>query len=86
MGIRPEDIHDAESYIESRSDSIINAKVEVKEILGAESYLYLAIEGINVMARVSTRSSAKAGDVIKVSLDINRIHLFDKQTERVIVD
>jgi multiple sugar transport system ATP-binding protein len=86
MGIRPEDIHDAESYIESRSDSIINAKVEVKEILGAESYLYLVVEGINIMARVSTRSKAKAGDVIKMALDTNRIHLFDKETERVIAD
>ncbi|WP_371373780.1 ABC transporter ATP-binding protein [Sporomusa aerivorans] len=86
MGIRPEDVHSEEIHKEALADNIISAKVEVREILGAESYLYLAVEGFNLIARVSTRSAVKAGDVIKVSLDTNRIHLFDKETERTIVD
>ncbi|HWR06760.1 sn-glycerol-3-phosphate ABC transporter ATP-binding protein UgpC [Sporomusa sp.] len=84
MGIRPEDVHDEEIHGESLADNIISAKVEVREILGAESYLYLAVEGFNLIARVSTRSAVKAGDVIEVFLDTDRIHLFDKETEKTI--
>ena len=36
-------------------------------------------------ARVSSRSKARAGDVIKVAIDPNKIHIFDRDTERYIV-
>ena len=38
-----------------------------------------------MIARVSARSTSRAGDKIKVALDVSRIHLFDKDTERYIV-
>ena len=54
--------------------------------MGAEIYLYLKCgEETNLIARVSSRSTSRAGDKIKVALDISRIHLFDKDTERCIV-
>ena len=38
-----------------------------------------------LIARVSSRSTSRAGDQIKVALDVSRIHIFDKDTERCIV-
>ena len=38
-----------------------------------------------LIARVSSRSKSRAGDVIKVALDVSRIHIFDKDTEKCIV-
>ena len=84
-GIRPECIHDDPMYLERFADSVIEADVEVTELMGAEIYLYLiAGEEQNLIARVASSSQARAGDKIKVALDPERIHLFDKDTERFI--
>ncbi len=85
MGIRPEDIHDEEAMVASQPESVVDAFVEVTEMLGAESYLYLTIAGIAFTARVNQRSTAKVNDTIKVMMDTNRIHLFDKDTELAIL-
>ena len=81
MGIRPEDIHDEEAMVASQPESVVDAFVEVTEMLGAESYLYLTIAGIAFTARVNQRSTAKVNDTIKVMMDTNRIHLFDTDTD-----
>ena len=39
-----------------------------------------------ISARVSNRSTARIGDRIKIAIDPNRIHLFDKETEKTIVN
>ena len=85
MGIRPECIHDEPMYLSSMPESVIETDVEVTELMGAEVYLYLVAEEQNLIARVSSRSTARAGDVIKVAIDMSRVHLFDKDTERYIV-
>jgi multiple sugar transport system ATP-binding protein len=66
-------------------ESVIETDVEVTELMGAEIYLYLVSEEQNMIARVSSRSKARAGDIIKVAIDMSRVHLFDKETERYIV-
>lgn len=86
MGIRPEDIHDEAVYLESMPESVVNANVEVIEMLGSETLLYLFIEDISVTARVNPRTTARTGDTIKVAFDTNKIHLFDKDTEKVITN
>ena len=85
MGVRPECIHDEPMYLSSMPESVIETDVEVTELMGAEIYLYLVAEEQNMIARVSSRSKARAGDIIKVAIDMSRIHLFDKETERYIV-
>jgi multiple sugar transport system ATP-binding protein len=86
LGIRPEDIHDEPQYLDQMADDVVDAKIEVTELLGAEIYLYMEIDGANATttARVNPRSKAKPGDVIKVALDPNKIQIFDKETEKVI--
>ena len=86
LGIRPESIHDEEMYLSNATTGVIDAYVEITEMMGAETYLYLVCEGNNLTARVCPRSTAKPGDDIKVAIDPNRIHIFDKETERAIVN
>jgi multiple sugar transport system ATP-binding protein len=86
MGIRPEDLHDEEMFLEASPETIVDADVEVTELLGAETFLYMIVNGQNMTARVSPRSIAKAGDKIKIALDVNKIHLFDKETELTIIN
>ncbi len=88
VGIRPENIHDEAMYLESMPDSIVEAHVDLVEMLGAETFLYMIIEGATATttARVNARSKTKTGDVIKVAFDANKIHMFDKETERTIIN
>ena len=87
LGVRPECLHDEEHYIESMPDAVISANVEVTELMGAEIYLYLVTTGVdeedqNLIARVSPRSEVRAGDSVKIAVDLSRVHVFDKDTER----
>ncbi len=92
VGIRPECLHDDPVHVNSMPDSVINATVEVTELMGAEIYLYLSFDGQedatngkNIIARVSARSTSRAGDQIQIAFETTRMHIFDKDTERCIV-
>ncbi len=85
LGIRPEDIHDEPSFIADRPDCVCDAFVDVTEMMGAETYLYLTIAGVPFTARVNQRSTAKINDTIKVAFETNKLHLFDKDTELAII-
>ena len=81
MGIRPEDIHDDEAFLSTYPDAVVDAYVDVTEMMGAETYLYLVINNAPCVARVNQRTATKEDDTIKVGFDCNRIHFFDKETE-----
>ncbi|ERI94532.1 ABC transporter, ATP-binding protein [Clostridiales bacterium oral taxon 876 str. F0540] len=85
MGIRPENLDDSEDFIAKHQDAVISASVEVTELMGAETYIYLSKGKANIVARVDGSSKAKAGDVLKVALDTSKIHVFDKETENTII-
>ena len=86
MGIRPECIHDEEMFISSAKTGVIDTTVEVAEMMGAETYLYLNCVGIQMTARVSPRNNVRPQDKIKVAIDPNRIHIFEKDTEKAVVN
>ena len=81
MGIRPEDVHNEEDLVAANPDGVVEANVEVTELMGAETYLYMNCEGQSINARVSPTSTAKPGDKITIALEPAKIHLFDKDTE-----
>ncbi len=85
-GIRPECIHDEPVYLSQFPDWVIDAHVDVTELMGAETHLYLQVtEEQSLVAKVSSRSKAKPDDDVKIAIDVTRLHLFDKDTERFIV-
>ena len=85
MGIRPENIHDEEMYLSADKTGIIEADVDVTEMLGAETFLYITCEGIPLTARVSPRCTARPGDTIKLAIDANKVHLFDPSDEHALL-
>ena len=86
LGIRPEDLHDEEAWLTASPKSVIEATIRVYELLGAEVYLYFDIEDANFTARVNPRTTARVGSTVKLALDMSKIHVFDKDTELVIVN
>ncbi len=86
LGIRPEDVHDEEMFIEASPNTVIEATIRVYEMLGAEVYLYFDYEGTSMTARVNPRTTARTGDTVKFALDAEKIHVFDKETEKTITN
>ena len=86
VGIRPEDIHDDPDFIAANPGSVITSKIKVYELLGAEVFLYFDVEGTQMTARVNPRTELRTGDDAKFALDMNRIHIFDKETELTITN
>lgn len=84
FGIRPEDIHEQQSYIDAHPDSVVDFVVNVVEMLGAELNIIGTVDAFDVTAKTDPRYPVKVGDTVKVAFDQNRLHLFDKETEKVI--
>lgn len=84
MGIRPEHLSDKEELIKTYPDSVFSADVEVTELMGAETYLYLSKENHSFTARVNGSSKSKSGDKVTIALLPQNIHLFDKESELTI--
>ncbi len=82
LGIRPEDLEDVEFIRDAKESSVINAKVEVTEPMGAEIYVYVDIDGVLITARVNPRSKFKSGNEVKMHVDIETLHFFNKTTEK----
>ena len=86
LGIRPEHVHDEPAILSKTTEGIVETDVEVTELMGAETYLYLTCDGCSLTARVNPSSTAKSGDRIKVAFDLSKIHLFDRETEKTILN
>ena len=86
LGIRPEDIHDESSFIEGAQGATFTTTIRLYELLGAEVYLYFDIEGFDCTARVNPRTQARIGDNVTMAMDLQKLHIFDKDTEQVITN
>ena len=85
MGIRPEDIYDKEEVIEKLSEWAFELKVDVSELLGAESQITVKLPGTDrvgqsVTAKVPARADVHMGDMLKLAFDMNKCHFFDPET------
>jgi ABC-type sugar transport systems, ATPase components len=86
LGIRPEDIHSDENSFSDTNNSVIDATIEVSELMGSEVYLYLKYGEDPLMARVPTSTLSDSKAELKVAFDMNKTHLFDKETEQAIIN
>jgi multiple sugar transport system ATP-binding protein len=86
MGIRPESISANPEFIAANPDCTLEADIEVLEMLGSETYLYLYVNEISMTARVQPDTKAKAGQKVKIAFDTTKCHLFDKETEKTIIN
>ena len=85
LGIRPENVDDSEMFL-ATSKCVFEAKVNVYELLGAEVFLYFDLGDTPITARVDPRTTARPGDTIKFAFDLEKMHIFDKETEQAIAN
>ena len=85
FGIRPEYLDDSKELVADNPNEVVEGKVEVIELMGSESYIYIKVGGIQLTVRVNGTTGLKVGDVAKIHMDASRIHIFNKETEARIV-
>jgi multiple sugar transport system ATP-binding protein len=75
-GIRPENIFVANSD----SADNISGTVDVYEMLGSTSNLYITVNGQQLVATMGPEVHANVGDAINIGFDASKLHLFDNES------
>ena len=83
VGIRPEDVTVDNEFIVKNPDKVLTAELEVSELMGSESYLYLDYSGQKLTARVDAASPAN--ETVELGILTDRIHLFDPNSTSNII-
>ncbi len=86
FGIRPEDIYDKQivNLIQPTPGNTVTVDVDVIEPLGNDVEMYLKVGDVSLIAMIDSASQAKIGDRIEVVFDMDKSHLFDKETEQAL--
>ncbi|NGO52807.1 ABC transporter ATP-binding protein [Allomesorhizobium camelthorni] len=85
LGLRPENFHERPPIdVDPALTVPVEVDVELAEPMGAEVHLNAALRSRSIVARVSPRCQARAGDRLTLTADLSSAHLFDRETERAI--
>jgi len=82
MGLRPEHIHDPEYPPPGITAALIEAQIEITELMGNEVNAFFTSKTLNFMGRFDPRTKITIGMTKTAAFDMSRIHMFDKQTEQ----
>jgi len=85
VGIRPDDILYTEhkDRIDHPSPSIA-LRATVSELLGNEYYIHADYQNIDLVCKVAADKKVLAGDSVEFVFNMDKIHLFDKLSEKAI--
>ncbi|HLE54424.1 MAG TPA: ABC transporter ATP-binding protein [Thermoplasmata archaeon] len=85
FGIRPEDLYDRLFAQAMRPESAFPAKVDVKEPMGSDLFLYLRTGDLTVHARMNPATKVEVDGTLDVYVDMGKMHLFDRESGEAIV-
>lgn len=88
LGVRAEDVKTDKDYIDKHNKHSFKANLKVVEQLGNETLLYFNIPEIidEFIIRTNERKMWKLNEDINLAFDMERIKLFDKETEASVLD
>ena len=84
--IKETTMQEAEDNKNRLGNELFDAKINVYELLGAEVFLYFDLADFPMTARVDPRTTARPGDTVKFAIDVEKIHVFDKETTHTITN
>jgi multiple sugar transport system ATP-binding protein len=79
-GIRPEDIVPEDHGAKPLNSVPFAAGVNLTEMLGNETLLFLTAGGQELIARMQQPRYVEQDEVLRFNLNIDRVHLFDRET------
>lgn len=86
VGIRPSDIYlqqDTECKVKS---CLINSQIEIRELMGSESYIYVRANNTRFNIRRDGNFECELKGDLNFVIDTEKIHLFDKESEKTITN
>ena len=83
LGLRPEHLTDARAQLEPGVVAF-EAKLDVTEPMGMETFVYFNVNGTQVCGRVNPTSGPADGAPMRMAADLNNMHLIDAPNDRVI--
>ena len=97
LGVRPEDIHQDQLFISNSPDTVVKARIDVIEKLGAETQIYCELDyegkensiidnSTQMIAKISSRAIVALNDIVELAFDANHIHMFDGETEATLLN
>ncbi len=84
LGVRPEDIHDPNFAPVDITQQLVEATIDVTELMGDEVVVYLTKGDVEFLGRFDPRTDAKVGKTMSAAFNMDRMHIFDKMTEKAI--
>ena len=97
LGVRPEDIHQDQLFISNSPETVVSARIDVIEKLGAETQIYCELDyegketsvidnSTQMIAKISSRAIIALNDIVELAFDTNHIHMFDGETESTLLE
>jgi len=83
VGIRPSDITEGKEK-DDMNYSFFSSIVELKEILGAETYIYTMVNDRQIISTFSSKTKACYGEMADFMVDNSKLYVFDKKTEHTL--
>jgi len=82
FGVRPEDIHHPDYVPAGVNKHLVEATVDVTELMGNEIFVYLlSNDEQSFIARVDPRGHLKPGDKVQMVFNADKVHVFDRTSE-----
>jgi len=78
LGVRPEALR-----VHSGQAAGAPARVELIEALGADTLIYVNVDGVPLIARQNERTGLQTGDAVSVELDPSVLHFFNRDGRAV---
>jgi multiple sugar transport system ATP-binding protein len=85
FGIRPEDIWDVPSSGWIEQKTIVETKVDFRELMGSDTYVYVKAGPINIVGRVGAMADPQPGASYGLAFNLRKVHFFDPQTQKAII-
>ena len=84
LGVRPEHVHDPQYAPPGIKPAMVEAKVDVTELMGNEVVTYFETEHTEFLGRLDPRTDVRVGMTKQAAFDMSRMHVFNKETERAV--
>lgn len=85
-GIRPEDLHVESKWQTKSGDNKLELTAELAEMMGSEIYVYSNVGDNKIIAKIPSSEKIKTGMNVTLYFDIEKPHIFDKETEKLVCD
>ncbi|MFA4843861.1 MAG: sn-glycerol-3-phosphate ABC transporter ATP-binding protein UgpC [Candidatus Margulisiibacteriota bacterium] len=85
FGLRPEDIWDVPSSGWLDQKVIVETKVDFRELMGSDTYVYVKVGSVPLTGRVGAMANPMPGTKYDLVFNLRKVHFFDPETQKAVI-